>query len=188
MNILKFLKNKTAPYILAGGLVASTFTGCQTIQREYSNVLHEDAVVVTKIHTPSHHEPDLQYKVMDVGDNLAITADGEVRYKAGDNFSIGTDGDLGINIGNNFVLTSSDVPEQYGAVFRCKHGSFTSQGSDQRHKDLYNKLQENQKVDVTYREIYRATYGKDVDKDGEKDLIERVLISYDFLNANPKQE
>ena len=101
--------------------------------------------------------------------------------------SMDYNGDIGIGIGSGLQISSNEVPEKYGVVFKCQHGTFTSQGSDERHKELYNKLQNNQGVDVTYKEIYRTTYD-DIDGDGKNDLVERVLTGFDFLDANPKEE
>lgn len=36
-----------------------------------------------------------------------------------------------------------------------------------------------------YKEVFRSVY-QDEDGDGKKDLIERALIKYDFLDAQPK--
>ena len=58
---------------------------------------------------------------------------------------------------------------------------------DQRHKDLWGSLSENDEVIVQYREMYKNTY-KDIDDDGKKDLIESHLISYDFLDAQRKRK
>src|SRR3989339_741911 len=158
-------------------LGAIGLTGCKEIKTEVSNVLHEDAIVITKIYTPSRHDTDIELKAM----NLMEEEEGV------GSVSMDYDGDFGIGIGNGLQISSSEVPEKYGVVFKCQHGTFTSQGSDERHKELYRKLQDNQGVDVTYKEIYRTTYD-DIDGDGKNDLVERVLTGFDFLDANPKEE
>jgi len=166
---ISYIKEKTLPYILAGALALVTLVGCKEIKTETSGVLHEDATVVNKIYTPSVHQAELNPTISKVGSSFGMSGDG-----------------VGMSFGG-MTITESTVPEKYGAVFKCKHGTFISQGSDKRHKNLYNKLQEGQEVDVTYKESYRATYD-DIDDDGKKDLIERVLIKFDFLDANPKKK
>ncbi|HLD55008.1 MAG TPA: hypothetical protein VJB35_01985 [Candidatus Nanoarchaeia archaeon] len=162
------IKQTLGAIILVGAI---GLTGCKEIKTEVSNVLHEDAIVITKIYTPSRHDTDIELKAM----NLMEEEEGF------GSVSMDYDGDFGIGIGNGLQISSSEVPEKYGVVFKCQHGTFTSQGSDERHKELYRKLQDNQGVDVTYKEIYRTTYDKN-------DLVERVLTGFDFLDANPKKE
>lgn len=48
-----------------------------------------------------------------------------------------------------------------------------------------NRFRLNDSVEVGYREVYNSRY-KNIDKDGKKELIERRLIGYEFLNAQPK--
>lgn len=151
-----------------------TLTGCKEVKIEKSEVLHEEAKVITAIHTPSRHDVNLGTKMMD------------------DEFSIGgaTDwqGRKGIAVGD-VVISHTEVPENFGVLFQCQHGSFTSQGSDPRHKALYNKFQnwDGKMADVTYQEMYRVTYD-DPDKDGKKEKINKVLIGFDFLDADPIKE
>ena len=97
--------------------------------------------------------------------------------------SVGMDLDLNIS----FHTTSINIPEKYAVVFKCQHGKFIVEGTDAEHKRLWEKLVEGQKVDVTYREIYKTIYN-DKDGDGKKDLVERILVNYDFLGAEPKEK
>lgn len=145
--------------------------GCSDIKTrtETSDILHEDAAVLSRIYTPSRHDSGLDMTAVNLSDNIGV----------------GFGGGVGIRIGGGLQISSTIIPERYGAVFQCQHGTFTSEGSDNRHRDLYNKLHEGQKVDVTYKEIYTATY-KDVNGDGKEDLVSRVLVNLDFLDANPK--
>lgn len=176
MTFKEYIKKAWLPYVLAGGLVIGIApliyetirSGCKEVKTETSDVLHEDATIVTRIHSPSTHKTELSPRLVKVGSGFGISEHG-----------------VGPSFGG-IVITCSTVHEKYGAVFKCQHGTFTSQGSDERHKNLYDKLQDGQEVDVTYKEIYRTTY-KDTDGDGKKDLIERVLIGFDFLDANPKK-
>jgi len=170
MIITSYLKQKTFLYALAGAVALGALTGCKEIKTETSGVLHEDATVVTRIHTPSTHESSVSPRIM----------------KIGEGFGVGMDGHAGLSMGG-MVFSSSEVPEVYGVVFKCQHGSFTSQGPDERHKKLYDKLHDNQEVDVAYKEIFRATYS-DTNHDGKNKLVERVLTGFDFLDANPKQK
>ncbi len=174
---MQYMHQKMLPNILAAGLALGAITGCKEgkkVKIEISDVLHENATVITRIYTPSRHDTKLGFRAIKMGGK--------------ETGSIGIDygGDIGVGIGSGVQISSSTVPERYGAVFKCQHGTFTSQGSDKRHKDLYEKLQDGQEVDVTYKEIYRETYD-DIDGDGKKDLVERVLTGFDFLDANPKK-
>ena len=157
---------KTLASILAGGLMLA---GCKYSQIEESSTLHEDATMTEKIYSPSRHDAE-----------LGLTA-----IKIGNSFGMDYGGNLGLGIGNGLQISSSKVPEKYGIVFRCKHGSFTSEGSDERHKNLYNRLEKNQLVDVTYKELYRATYD-DLENSKSHKLTSRVLIDFDFLDAQPR--
>lgn len=141
------------------------FAGCKKIVKEESGILHEDAIVLARIYTPSKHETNLEMTMMKSG-----------------MLGIGYSGEMGIRVGNGMQITESIVPEIYGILFQCQHGTFTSQGSDIRHKNLYDRLKEGQKVDITYKEIYKDTYD-DTNDDGKKELISRVLVDMDFIDA-----
>lgn len=158
---------KTLASIIGAGLMLAA--GCKEIRIEESSVLHEDATVTEKIYSPSRHDPELGFTAV----------------KMGNSFGVDYGGNFGLSIGGGLQISSSEVPENYGVVFRCKHGSFTSQGSDDRHKNLYNKLETNQLADVTYKEIYRATY-EDIENSRNHKLTSRVLTGFDFLDAQPK--
>lgn len=126
---------------------------------EYSKVLHEDAKVVDVVYTPSRHGGGI-----------------------GPSFGMTSGGDAAVGL----AVTSVNIPEKYAVVFKCQHGKFIVEGEDKEHKNLWGRLQEGQEVDVTYKEIYEATY-MDANKDGKKEYIERKLIKYDFLDAKPKK-
>lgn len=154
-------------------LLVILFFSCKEIKQEVSEVLHEDATIVNTVFTPSTHRAE-----------VGMAAIGGKTGSIGIDFS----GNVGIGLGNGLQISSVTVPEKFAVVFECKHGGFISQGTDIRHKDLYERFKERKgsEVDVTYKEIYRVTYD-DVDKDGKKEVIERVLVDYDFLNALPKK-
>jgi hypothetical protein len=124
-------------------LVLLPLLGCIDYRTETSGVLHEPAKVVCLIYTPSRHDSSIGLSAINV---------------AGDDDDIGLGLDWGGNLGvryGSFQVSSSEVPEQWGVLFQCKHGQFTSQGADERHHSLYNKLRDGQLVDVTYKEIYK---------------------------------
>jgi hypothetical protein len=146
------------------GLVAClSLTGCQYQPEEYSLPLHEDAKVIAKIHSPSRHENDLKVTMI----------------KIGDSFGIDSDGNWGLNLGNGIQISDSEIPEKYGVLFECKHGRFTVEGSQNKQKDLYNRLQEKQEVEVTYREVYKTI------REGTN-ILSRTLKDFWFLDARPK--
>ena len=161
MSLLNRLRDKSAPYILATGLTASLLAGCEETKTEYSPILHEDAVVSDVVYTPSRH---------------------------GSGSGIGPTIDFDGNIGIGFTDVTVNIPKKYAVVFECQHGKFISEGTDQRHKDLWGRLKENMEVDVTYKERFRSVYDTDKDGDGQKDLISRALVGYDFLDAQPKKK
>ena len=154
------------------GLLAGA---CKDVRTEKSAVLHEDAVVAARIYTPSTHDTQIGFKAF----NMVGSGAGSL--------SMDYDGNMGVGIGNGLQISSVTVPENYGVLFQCQHGNFTSQGPDARHQILYQQLHDGQKVDVLYQEIYQATYD-DTNDDGKKELLERVLVDFDFLDAQPKQE
>jgi len=157
------LKMRNKYSFLTSLLLSSSFVlGCsgRETRREVSDILHEDAIVVDVVYTPSRH---------------------------GSGAGLGPTIDFDGNIGISFSSVSVNIPEKYAVVFKCEHGKFISAGTDARHKELWERLQEGQDVDVTYREIFESTY-EDIDKDGKKDLIKRKLIAYDFLDAQLKEK
>lgn len=155
-SIHNFFKGSGLSYTLALGL--SLFSGCRETKIEYSPVLYEDATVVDVVYVPSRHGSG-----------------------AGPTFAMDFDGNPSMGI----AVTSVEIDENYAVVFKCQHGKFISEGSDERHKDLWKRMAEEMEVDVTYKEIYRVVYD-DIDKDGKKEVIEKVLTGRDFLDAQPK--
>lgn len=146
------------------------FSGCIHTETEYSDVLHEKAVIVTLIYSPSEHKTELT--------NTAFSTNG-------DNM-VGTDwnGNTGLRISKNYQLTSTTIPEKYGVVFQCQHGTFTVEGSDQKDRILHDKLHGNIKdtVEILYKEQYLVTYD-DKDKDGKEEVVSKVLKRLDFVDA-----
>ena len=84
-----------------------------------------------------------------------------------------TGGDLAI------TSTSVNIPEMWGVVFRCKHeNKFPIQGSDEKYKKLWERLDEGDSVTIMYREIYKTKYDRKTDKE-----ISKELVDYDFIDA-----
>jgi hypothetical protein len=173
------------PYIAAGVMAIST-VGCDETKTVKSQVLHEDGRVLALIYTPSRH--DVQIRDRDGLDSDYQSADNTLDTKLGQNNYYGNNANkqTEFNAGDKHV-TISEVPEKFGAVFQCTHGSFTITGSAEKYRALYDKLHENQPVDITYQEIYRETWSdkneNDIRDEGE---VTRVITGYDFLDANSK--
>jgi len=148
-------------------LSLTSFFGCDDVRTETSNILKERAIVVTLIHSPSEHNTELT----------------STMYH-NDNSIIGTDwnANSGIKLGRGVQLTSTTIPEKFGVAFQCQHGTFTVEGSETKHRVLYDKLSPmiGDTVSVMYKEIYTVTYQKVNSKDS---VISRVLSKLDFIDA-----
>jgi hypothetical protein len=165
---MKLMKNLSLIFVL--GLSIILIQGCDETKYETSEVLHEPAEVVALIYNPARHDTSVSPAF---GDGKSIVG-------------MGWDGKMGVKVGG-VVISSTTVPEVYGALFRCQHGTFVSQGSDIRHRALYQSLKQGQKVDVIYTEIYKCIYRIEKGQT-EKRLVERVLYDRDFLDAVPVEE
>lgn len=137
--------------------------GCQEVKREFSDTLHEDAVIIETVYTPSRHNSEL---------GLTLIKTGPIGMDFGGNF--------GIRLGSGLQISSVTVPEKFAIVFKCQHGQFII-----TRKEVYEKLKNHKgkAVDVAYREIYRTTYET---KSGKKQVVERVLVDYNFLAVTLK--
>ena len=149
---------------------------CQTVKTEHSQTLHEDAVVVTLIYSPSQHNTELTNTMYDNGSMVGTDYDGNT----------------GIKVGKNLQITSTTIPERHGVVFQCKHGTFTIEGEALKYKVLHDKMARSvgDTVDILYQEEFRVTY-EDVDDKNMKTankLVEtsRVLNRMDFIDAQIK--
>ena len=151
-------------------LIFFIIAGCKDIRTEYSDVLHERATVVTLIYSPSEHKTELTNTAFSIDDDNVIGTD--------------YDGNAGIKISDNYQITSTTIPEKYGVVFQCQHGTFTVEGSAQKYKVLHDKLREDIKdtVEILYKEKYSVTY-EDNNKDGVNEVTSKVLQSLDFIDA-----
>jgi hypothetical protein len=147
-------------------LATIALVGCKDTEMLTTGILKEKAVVVTLIHSPSEHNTELTQTAFHNGDIM------------------GTDinGNQGIKVGKNMQLTTTEIPERFGVAFQCEHGTFTIEGSESKHRVLYNKLSREvgDTVTILYKEIYMLTYET---KDKERKLISKVLTKLDFIDA-----
>ncbi len=146
--------------ILLGVLIVPFFTSWGAAAR----AMDEQAVVAETVYTPSRHDTGIGLKAFDLAGPI----------------SMDYGGDIGLNLGNGLQISSVTVPEKFAVIFTCQHGQFII-----GRKGIYDKFTGHQgaKVDVTYREVYKTTYKK---KDGKRQVVERVLTDYDFLDATLK--
>ncbi|MBI2633473.1 MAG: hypothetical protein HYW78_03780 [Parcubacteria group bacterium] len=137
--------------------------GCQSVVTEYSETLKEDAVILETVYTPSTHETVLEQSYGSYGSNSMI--------------GYGSSG-TGIRLGNSGLqVTEVRHPEKFAVVFKCKHGKFII--SRKAIYDRFNGL-DGSKVVVSYREVYKTTFD---DESGQKKMISRILMDYDFIDA-----
>ena len=159
------MKMKNVLFILIGLIFLTS--SCNT-KRVESGVLHEKAVIITAIYSPSEHHTSLGTTMMKDYNNPIGGVD--------------MNGNHGVVIGKmhgqTVQISESTIPEKYGIVFQCQHGTFTIEGSEQKHKILYDKLRGNinDTVDVLYKEIYQVTTKDDKE-------VERKLVDLDFIDA-----
>ena len=125
---------------------------------ELSDILHEDAAVSETVYCPSRHGSDVAPTMTSTGNGVSIGA----------------------------TVVTIDIPEKYAVVFKCKYGKFIIEGTDQRHRDLWQRFTQGQEVDVTYREVFKSIYD-DTKGTGKVELIEKKLVKYDFLDAVSKK-
>ena len=141
-------------------------SSCADTEIETTGVLKEKAVVVTLIHSPSEHHTNLTQTAFDNGGMM------------------GTDynGNTGMKIGKNLQVTTTTIPEKFGVAFQCEHGTFTVEGSETKHKVLYDKLyrEVGDTVTILYKEEYLLTYET---KDKVRTLVKRELRRLDFVDA-----
>lgn len=81
-----------------------------------------------------------------------------------------------ISMNENFGLAflGVTIEPKYAVIFQCQHGKFIIES--RKAKELWQRLKKDQRVVVTFREVYMATYKKN-------NLLERRLIKYDFVDA-----
>ena len=82
--------------------------------------------------------------------------------------------------------TSGIILPDSGAFFPRKYW-ITFDGNidfNVNNKNLYNKFNQGDLADVSYREMYKSIYD-DINKDGQKELLKRELDGYKFIDAQP---
>ncbi len=141
---------KTLSKIALTGATLLALAGCKETKTESSDLLYEDAIVSDVVYSPSKHGSG-------VGPTIDLTGEG----------------------GMGIAFTSVSVPEKYAVVFKCQHGKFIVEGETPEYKELWNRFEEGDSVNVSYKEIYKSVYENDR-------LIERTLTAYDFLDAQKK--
>jgi hypothetical protein len=161
------MKKSLITLLLAGtiGLLS-----CTEEKIEYSNILHENAVVTNKVYTPKHSEENFRPVLIPLGDGI-----------------LGMNSKGGVGVMNSTTFDSEKIPEEYGVIIKSQTKTFKEKGPGIKYKNLYNKLEKGQKVDVSYKEIYRAFY-KDINKDGKKELVKKTLVDTEFLDANLREK
>lgn len=157
---------KTLKTLLIIGMVGIT-VACSEMKKEYSDVKHEDGIVTEWKYTPEHSDMNTSPTMVKVGDNLGI----------------GTRG-IGMNAGG-MTFSPGYFSDEYRVTIESKDKTYFEHGDKEIYKNLYNKLEKGQKVDVSYKEVYNAFY-KDINKDGKKELVKKIKIGKEFVDANPK--
>ncbi|MEK6833505.1 MAG: hypothetical protein AABY32_05660 [Nanoarchaeota archaeon] len=157
---------KTLAKLLIAGMVGIT-VGCSEMRKEYSDIKHEEGIVTEWKYTPEQGGGNGSPTIVNVGGNLGIGTGGIGMGAGGMTFSPGY---------------SSD---EYRVTIESKDKTYFEHGDKEVYKNLYNKLKKGQKVDVSYKEVYNAFY-KDINKDGEKELVKKIKIDHKFVDANPK--
>lgn len=54
-------------------------------------------------------------------------------------------------------------------------------------KEIYNRFKIGDKADVTYKENYKLIY-EDLDDDGIKESIDKYILNYEFIDAQPRMK
>ena len=134
-------------------------SSCNDTEIQSSGVLKEKAVVVTLIHSPSEHHTNVTQTAFDQGGLM------------------GTDYN-----GKDLQITTTTIPEKFGVAFQCEHGTFTVEGSETKHKVLYDKFyrEVGDTVTILYKEEYLLTYET---KNKERVLVKKELRRLDFVDA-----
>jgi len=131
MIVLNYLRTKIAPYILAVGLFASLVSGCKETRKELSDLLHEDARVMSM----EHHSSWIQLMPMQVGEvttmmTIVHPERNEIKFEGKVNFELNNkqiygrfnkDDSADVSYREEYELTFEDldkdgVKEQTGKV------------------------------------------------------------------------
>ena len=143
-----------------GLLLALALCGCgPRVSIERSPILYEDAIVYDLIFTPPAHMPSTK-----------------TEYQFGPYYNW-MEGEFEIGFHPAQVPCTITIPPKYGVVFKCQHGKFYIE-----REILYKTLQQGQRVNIQYQELYHITTEK---IEGEWRETKHELYDYDFLNAFP---
>lgn len=88
----------------------------------------------------------------------------------------------GIAAGNISAAVILDAGEYPHIIFQGKKTRFKFVGDT----ELFRRFNAQDATYVTYREVYSLTYD-DLDSDGKKEVINKVLMDYTFLDAQLKK-
>jgi hypothetical protein len=158
------MTGKTLLTLALAGTIALSSCG----KREYSEVKHEEGIVTEMNYIPAHIEESLSPVLIPIGDSgLGMSAEGD------------------IGIRGSVTNHEEEVPDSYEVKIKTENKTFNLNNSGDAER-VYNKLKPHQRVDVSYKEVYRAFY-RDTNKDRKKELIKRKIIDYKFLDANAKK-
>jgi hypothetical protein len=141
-------------------------SSCADTEIQETPILKEKAVVVTLIHSPSEHKTELTQTAYDHSSMMGTDYEGNTGFK----------------VSKNLQVTTTTIPEKFGVAFQCEHGTFTVEGSETKHKVLYDKLyrEVGDTVTVLYKEQYLLTYET---KNKERVLVKKELRRLDFVDA-----
>ena len=141
---------KLLNYIYAGSLLLAGCDRTTEVTTELSDLLNENSIVVEHKYTPAY--------------TLLVPTI---------NFDLEGDVTIGTKI--------ESIPDNYKVSFsKGEDHIFVQEGSNAKYKDLYERLNEGDKVKVYFRKVYRATY--DLTK-AEKQLSKKELKDYEFIDA-----
>lgn len=154
-------------------IVSLFLFSCNDTKLEKSETLHEKAVIVNVLYSPSQHNTEI---------TRTAYHDPMGQDFGGISYGVDYNGNSGIKVGKNMQITSTTIPEKYGVVFQCEHGTFSIDGSNPKYKILYDKLNRNvgDTVDVLYQEEYLLTFET---KNDVRTQVSRVLNRLDFIDA-----
>lgn len=159
---------KLIPFALAGLFFLS---GCGTkewteTRTELSNLMHGNGTVIEKVYNPKEEKGKRKVIILKTRDNLENILKGN---------------------GTKDSIIKSEIitlNERYSIILDWEFGSFVIQGSEKEYEKLFNKLKNNQKVDILYEEEYQCNY-KYLNYGKRKILLDKKLVDYEFFDIKP---
>lgn len=153
------MTNKTLATLALLGAIG--LAGCGKL--EFQN-LSEQGTVYNKRYIPERKENVLNPIIIPLGESgLGMTSTGKV------------------GIRGTLVSEEQTIPENYEVSINTDDHKFILR--DKTGKNLYFKLEEGEKVIVNYKKGYFVRY-KDIDGDGDKDVVKKKLIYVKFFDAS----